>query len=335
MCIKNKWRNEEKNPLKERLSIPHLTESMGEEANSVSAVTGASGYSGKYIAQRLLAAGGRVVNLTGHPNRPTEFGDAVESRPFSFDDPDRLTESLRGVDVLYNTYWIRFERGATTFDKAIENSKILIDAASRAEVRRIVHVSIANPSIDSPLPYYRGKALVEQAIIESGLSYAILRPTVLFGREGILINNIAWFLRHMPVFAVPGSGEYKLQPISVEDQADLAVEAGQSDENTVIDAVGPETFTFNELARLLAATVRSRTLTIHVPAYFALIATGILGRLLNDVVLTRDEVTGLSANLLASNQPPTAKTRLSEWLTHSADWLGVEYYSELRQHYTT
>ena len=134
-----------------------------------------------------------------------------------FSDRAGLVRSLRGASVLYNTYWVRFNHGRSTFDQAVDNSRVLIQAAKEAGVRKIVHVSIANPSLDSHLPYYSGKARVEKAIVDSGVPYAILRPTVVFGVGDILINNIAWFARRFPVFAIPGTGRYLLQPIFVED----------------------------------------------------------------------------------------------------------------------
>jgi len=296
-------------------------------------VTGVSGYSGRHIARRLIAKGKRVINLTGHPERPHEFGDQVTSVPFNFDKPDELRRCLAGADVFYNTYWIRFERCGMTFDRAVQNSKTLIEAARDAGVRRIVHTSVTNPSPDSPLPYYKGKALVEEAIEESELSYAILRPNVLFGDQGILINNIAWFLRHLPVFGVPGSGEYKMQPIFVEDLADLAVAQGDLNENTILDAVGPEIYTFNDLLKTMKEILHSRTIVLRLPPGMALLATGAIGKLVHDIVLTPDEVAGLSDNLLVSDQPPTGTKPLSEWMRENVGWLGTRYFSELGKHF--
>ena len=115
----------------------------------------------------------------------------------------------------------------------------------------MVHVSITNATADSPLPYFRGKAQVEDALRASGLSYAMLRPTVIFGFEDILLNNIAWMLRKFPVFPIPGRGDYRLQPIYVEDMADLAVEMAARDDDVEIDAVGPDVFAYDELVRLI------------------------------------------------------------------------------------
>ena len=303
------------------------------DAPELAVVTGAFGFTGKYITRLLLDRGKRVLTLTGHPHRRNPFGERVSVAPFNFDDPAALSASLQGATVLFNTYWIRFSHGENTHERAVENSRILIRAAREAGVRRIVHISIANPSRDSPLPYFRGKALVEEAVVESGIPYAILRPTVIFGAEDILINNIAWLLRHFPVFAIPGSGEYRLQPIFVEDVAEIAVGAAESDANVVMDAAGPEAYSFNRLVRLIASIVGSKALVTHVPPPLALAASSLIGAVLGDVVLTRDELQGLMGNLLVPAGPPTGTTRLSEWMAAHADRLGTRYASELRRHY--
>ena len=189
---------------------------------TIHAVTGAFGYSGKYIAERLLAEGKTVITLTNSIHRENPFGDRLRAFPFNFDQPDKLTDSLRAVSVLYNTYWVRFNRRSFTHADAVRNTMTLFAAARAAGVERIVHVSITNPSEDSPLEYFSGKARLERALIESGPSYAVLRPTVLFGKEDILVNNIAWALRRLPVFGVFGDGQYKLQPIYVDDLAEIA-----------------------------------------------------------------------------------------------------------------
>ena len=167
-----------------------------------------------------------MKTLTGHPNRANPFGDQVRAEPFHFDNPTELIRSLPGATTLCNTYWVRFSYGATTFDRAVENTCKLVRAAEDAGIRRMVHISIANASEDSPLSYFRAKALVEKAIMQSKLSYAIIRPTVIFGDADILINNMAWLLRRAPVFAVPGTGDYRLQPVFVEDVAENAVRVG-------------------------------------------------------------------------------------------------------------
>ena len=301
----------------------------------MSVVTGAFSFTGKYIAKRLLAAGGRVKTLTGHPNRPNPFGGKVTPVPFNFDNRGALAKSLKEAFCLYNTYWVRFNYKGSTFDQAIQNTLTLFRAAKAAGISRVVHVSVTNPSEDSPLPYFKGKAILEKALIESGLSYAIIRPTVIFGREDILINNIAWFLRKFPVFAVPGSGECRIQPVYVEDVAELCVNTGRGTEDVVLDAVGPETYTYEALVRLIADTVGSRAGIIHISPRTVLFFSQLLSFLVGDVILTREEIEGLMAGLLVSSRPPTGKTRISEWLRQNASSLGDRYSSELARHYVS
>jgi NADH dehydrogenase len=299
----------------------------------LAAVTGAFGYTGKYITRRLLAAGQRVITLTGRPDRPNEFGDRVKAHPFNFAQPQSLVESLTDVHTLYNTYWVRFDHGSATYNRAVANTQTLIEAAKTAGVQRLVHVSITNPSIDSPLPYFNGKAHLEEAVWKSGLSYAIIRPTVIFGREDILINNIAYLLRTFPLFVVPGSGEYCLQPVFVGDMADLCLGAGASESNQIIDAVGPDIFTFNQLVALIKGTVGGRAKIVHLPPEIALALARLIGLWMRDVVLTREEIDGLSANLLVSDKEPTGETRLEDWLSENRDHVGRRYASELKRHY--
>jgi nucleoside-diphosphate-sugar epimerase len=296
-------------------------------------VTGAFGYTGKYIARRLLAQGRRVRTLTNHPPAENPYGDQVIVAPLDFDHPENLMASMAGADTLYNTYWIRFPRRGLTFEQAVEHSKTLFRAARAAGVRRIVHVSITNPSSQSPLPYFRGKGVLEEFLAGLGVPFAIVRPTVIFGNEDILINNIAWLLQHVPVFAIPGDGDYRIQPVFVEDVADIAVAAAESVANLTADAVGPEVFTFEELVRLIAGKVGTRALILHAPPGLSLLAAKLSGIVLGDVMLTRDELHGLMANLLVSDDPPTGKTRLSDWLDEHAALLGRRYASELSRHY--
>lgn len=302
-------------------------------ATTTDVVTGAFSYTGKYLTRQLLAEGRSVRTLTGHPDRQNEFGDTVAAHPYSFDDPAMLTESLRGADTLYNTYWVRFARGNVRYDAAVENTGTLIRAAEQAGVRRIVHVSITNPSLESPFAYFRGKAQIEKMITESSLSYSILRPTVIFGDEDILINNVAWLLRRLRVFGVPGDGKARLQPIFVEDLAELMAAAGQSATNEVIDAVGPETFTFEEMVRLIHDTIGVRALIVNLPAGLIMPVVSVLNRITGDVVLTRDELDGLLADLIVTDSPPTGHTRLSDWLADHADTVGTKYHSELARHF--
>lgn len=292
-------------------------------------VTGAFGYSGKYIAARLLDKGYRVRTLTNSVNRTNPFAGRIEVAPLNFAHPDALTESLRGASVLYNTYWVRFNHKTFTFADAVKNTQTLFQAAARAGIRRIVHISITNPSKDSPFEYFRGKAVLEQSLMQLGIPYAILRPAVLFGREDILVNNIAWMLRRFPVFGVFGKGNYRLRPIHVDDLADLAVAQAHQNKNAVIDAVGPETFTYRDLVRTIGEIIGKKRRIISIPPALGYLTGWIVGKFVDDVTITRSEIGGLMADLLCTNSPPAGPTRLTDWARQHAASLGIHYASEL------
>jgi NADH dehydrogenase len=293
------------------------------------AVTGAFGYSGRYIARRLLEAGHKVLTLTNSLKRPNPFGEAVTAFPLQFDQPARLTEALRGTDVLINTYWVRFNHKLFTHGEAVANTKVLFQAAKDAGVRRIVHVSITNPDIDSDLPYFRGKAELEAALTSLGVSYCILRPAVLFGKEDVLINNIAWSLRHLPMFGLFGAGDYKLQPIYVDDLASAAVEKAADTRNEILNAIGPETFTYRGLVETIRRSLGVRRPIISVPPEVGYWGCKIVGLLVHDVTITRHEIRGLMEGRLYVDAPPLGATRLTEWIDRHKETLGRRYTSEM------
>ena len=299
-------------------------------------VTGATGYTGRYITSLLLDQGHRVQSITGHPDRPNPFGDLVKLHPYNFDDPHLLQHSLEGTDTLFNTYWIRVSHQGRTHEQCIKQTKVMFQAAQDAGVRRIVHVSITNPDPESDLPYFRGKGEIENALKDmEGVSHAILRPTVLYSAEDVLLNNIAWTMRRFPVVLMPGRGDYALQPVLVDDLAKLAVEAAQRNDNTEVDAVGPEIYSYKYLLRTVRARTGAKCLILPAPTWLAYAAGKVLGFLLRDIVITRDEIRGLERNLLVSRSPvlPPCPTRLSEWLDQNGERLGTAYANEMSRHY--
>ena len=292
-------------------------------------VTGAFGFSGKYIASQLLEEGRGVRTLTASLSRENPFKGRVEAQPFYFDDQPALIKAIEGASVLYNTYWVRFNHKTFSHAMAVVNTLKLFHAAKKAGVRRVVHVSITNPSEESPLEYFRCKAQIEKALVESGLSYAILRPALLFGREDVLLNNIAWALRKFPLFGVFGDGLYRVRPIFVGDLAKLAVEQGRGEDNAVVDAVGPQVLTYRGLVEEIAEIIGKKRPIISVPASAGFLASKMLGFFVHDAVLTRDEIKGLTSELLYTDAPSAGSVRLSEWAREHAETLGVRYTSEL------
>jgi nucleoside-diphosphate-sugar epimerase len=305
---------------------------MTSDTAQLDVVTGAFSYSGAAITRELRAAGHRVRTLTGHPGR-APAGTDIEVRPLDFTDPARLAEALRGAHTLYNTYWVRFARGRVDHDAAVANSRVLFEAASRAGVRRIVHVSITNPSLGSPYPYFRGKAQVEQSLADTGVSCAIARPAILFGGDGVLVNNIAWLLRRVPVFAIGGRGDYRVRGIHVDDLARLCVELGAGQETVTVDAVGPQSVTFRELVDAVRAAVGSRAVVVNVPGPVLLGLSRMLSLALRDTLLTREEYEAMADGLADSAAPPTGDTVFTDWVAAHGAELGRDYANEIDRHF--
>ncbi|MDQ3679430.1 MAG: NAD(P)H-binding protein [Actinomycetota bacterium] len=303
------------------------------DRNSLDVVTGAFGFTGQHIAAWLLGEGRQVRTLTRNPERSHPLADRVEARPYRFDHPVELARSLEGATTLYNTYWVRFEREGASFDEAVANSRALFQAARRAGVRRIVHVSVTCPDIASNLPYFRGKALVEREVAGSGLGYGIVRPTVVFGEGDVMVNDVAWLLRRLPVFAFPAREPSPVRPVYVGDVARLCVEAARNADDLVVDAVGPETFDFVEFVGAIRHAVGSHSRLVPVPAPALPLLAGLVGRAVGDVVLTRDELAGLMAGLVAPQGPTTGQVPFSDWLLSHGETLGLEWASEIGRHF--
>ncbi len=300
---------------------------------SFDVVTGAFSFTGRFIARRLMEQERPIKTLTNHPSRSGAADIKADVAPLQFSDRDALVESMRGAEVLYNTYWVRFHHGRTRFGEAVANTRVLMGAARDAGVRRVVHISVSNPSEDSSLDYYAGKARAERAVRESGLSWAIVRPTLIFGEGDILINNIAWMLRRLPIFGIPGRGEDRLQPVAGEDVAEIATWAAEQVDNLTVDAAGPDIVYYSEMVESIAIAVEKHPRFIYLSPRNALRAVGLMGRFVNDVILNEPELEGLMSELLVSAERPRGTRRLDNWLLTHADSIGRDYASELARHW--
>jgi NADH dehydrogenase len=306
---------------------------MKDKQGTLVTVTGAAGFTGRFITEALLDNGFQVRSLVNRLDRPDPFGGKVEYQAYQFQDFEGLVKKLKGSRVLVNTYWVRFNRGEITFDNAVRNSRTLFSAAREARVERIVHISVTKPSPGPELPYFRGKWQVEQELEAQMVPYTILRPTLIFGPGDILINNIAYLLRRLPVFAIPGDGKYRIQPVYARDLADLVRQSINMVGNQVFDAAGPEIYEYRELVQMVASAVGSSARLFHIPPGTASFLGKIIGWFLGDVLITRDEIRGLMADKLVSNQPPRGSSSFREWLFASSRQLGIRYASELARNF--
>ena len=293
------------------------------------AVTGAFGYSGKYITQKLFEKGYKVKTLTNSPHKKNPFENKIEVVPLSFENRDLLKENLSDINVLINTYWVRFNHRNFNHNQAVDNTKILFDAAKEAGVKKIIHISITNPDEHSDLEYFKGKGILENYLKEIMPAYAIIRPAVLFGKEDILINNIAWMIRHFPITGIFDKGDYKLQPIHVEDFADIIIQQIENPDNMTINAIGPETFTYKELVSSIMKNIGIRKRIINTSPQLAYYVGKFVSFLKKDVTITKEEIKGLMQNLLYVNEEPKGKIKLTDWVKENKNTLGKKYANEL------
>ncbi len=295
------------------------------------AVTGAFGYSGKFVAQKLFDKGQNVKTFTNSVNKPNPFGKKIEICPLDFKNPKNLTENLKDCDTLINTYWVRFNHKKFNHHEAVENTKILFDAAKNAGIKKIVHVSITNPDKNSKLEYFKGKGELEEYLKNLGISYSIVRPAVMFGEEDILINNIAWAIRNLPIMGTFGCGTYKIQPIHVIDFAQILVDEAENNENNIVNGIGAETYTYRNLIKTIRDIIGIKKPIICAPPFLGYLVGKKVSKRQNDVTITMPEIRGLMQNLLYVETEPTGKIKLSEWAKSHKDTLGVKYASELKR----
>ncbi|MFI5254915.1 MAG: NAD(P)H-binding protein [Candidatus Limnocylindrales bacterium] len=298
------------------------------------AVTGPFGFTGRVIASQLLDAGREVVTLARRVDLTDPIAPRLAIHPLDFSAPDRLAEALAGVDTLYNTYWIRFPRGAATFERAVEQSATLFAVAKEAGVRRLVQVSVVRADPNGDTPYVRAKGEMERRLKASGLEWSIVRPTVVFGPDDSLINNLAWALRRLPVNGIPGRGRYPIQPVHVDDVSSICLEAADGPAGLTVDAAGPETMPYQEMVQLVRRAVRSHALIVPMPIWAVVVAARVIGAIVRDVVLTRDELRQLTEGQLTSPAPALGRIPFSRWVADSAPDLGRRWASELARNYS-
>jgi uncharacterized protein YbjT (DUF2867 family) len=292
-------------------------------------VTGAFSNAGMAVAAELIRRGWFVRTLTNH-SPPT--GSSIRATPLRFE-PDLLRAALNGADAFVNTYWIRFPYGGVTFETAVRNSRVLIEAARAAGVQRFVQVSVSNADENSALGYYKHKAVVDREVRESGLSYAIVHPTLIVGPKDVLTNNMAWFLRRVLVFAVPSGSGYRIQPILLPDVGRIIADAVEGTTSVDVEAAGREVVAFREYLRRLTRNMGLHRLFVSLPPPAIVAAMGPIGRMLGDTVLTPEEMRGLQQDRLVSRGTPLGTTSVFDWLASNASRFGHTYMNDTRRRF--
>jgi uncharacterized protein YbjT (DUF2867 family) len=166
---------------------------------------------------------------------------------------------VRDVDIVVNLAWYRWAR-PRAFESLYGGLHRLLSAATEAGVRRFVQVSVppAPAHLENSLPYLIFKRRFDQELLSSGVSHAILRPSMLFGHGDVLLTVMLRSIQRYPFFPMFGDGSYRLSPLAVTDFARILRGFIENDRQGVFELGGPETFRYRELTDLLFALARKR-----------------------------------------------------------------------------
>jgi uncharacterized protein YbjT (DUF2867 family) len=275
------------------------------------ALAGGSGFIGRAIARRLVAGGIHVRVLTRNPesararlNLPgVEFVSADIGNPASL--LQALGEANAIVDAIqFDGYPVENPRRGLTFERVDYGGVLaLVDAAKQSGVDRFIYISGAAADEKSAHPGFRAKGRAERAIRESGLTYTIFRPSLIYGPEDKVVNGLARALRFAPIFGVPGTGRQKVQPVLVDDLAACVTLAlSGRGHNRTYEIGGPELMTFDEMMRVIMDASRHRRPLFHIPEG-AMRAAGAVLEKLPTPLLSRDAVTFVTADNACDIKP--------------------------------
>ena len=276
------------------------------------ALAGGSGFIGRAIARRLVAGGGiKVRVLSREPDKARaqldlpggEFVRADIAKPAS------LKDALPGADTIvdaiqFDGYPVEDPRRGLTFELIDYGGAVaLIDAAKQAGVRQFIYISGAAADENSTHPGFRAKGRAERAIRESGLTYTIFRPSLVYGPEDKVVNGLARALRFAPLFGVPGTGRQKVQPVLVDDLAACVMLAVSGrGRNGTYDVGGPDLMTFDAMMEIIMDASGHRRPLFHIPESIMRGIGGLLEKLPNPI-LSRDAVTFVTADNACNIKP--------------------------------
>lgn len=234
-------------------------------------VTGATGFLGRRVVPQLLAAGQEVRALVRAPGREAVFATPPSDVCYGdVSDPDALAEACRDITTVIHLVAV-IRGGPRQFDAINRQGTANIAAAAKAagSVKHFIHISAIGAAADPRRRYLHSKWQGEQEVINSGLHYTILRPSLIFGPGDEFTNAVAALVRITPATPVIGSGANRLQPISVDDVAACVVAAnsGNLRGNRIIAIGGPQQLSYNEIVATVADALGRSRRRINIPLW--------------------------------------------------------------------
>ncbi len=265
-------------------------------------LTGASGYVGNYILRDLVKAGYEVNCLIrkGSEKKLRMKGKKIKIFYGDITDSAAVAKAMKGCKAVINLVAIRREHRKQTFENVIfGGTKNCVDAAKKHGIKRFIQMSVLGAKRNAETKFWQAKWEAEEYVRKSDLTYTIFRPSFIFSKEDISINEFARLIKKFPVFPIFGDGEYKSQPVYVEDVSAAFAKAIKlrDVENGIFEVGGPKKYTFNELIATLETLVNKKVVKLNVLLWIAYPIVSLIQFLPNAPItmgelkmLTRDNV---------------------------------------------
>ncbi len=236
-------------------------------------VTGGTGFVGTHVCRSLIARGflPRLLVRTGSEGKiPEDVRKACRVTPGDATDREAVEYAVQGTKMIVHLVGIirEFPERDITFERLhVAATRNVVDAARRWEISRFVHMSALGARPGGPTGYFDSKGRAEEVVRRSGLSWTIIRPSVIFGPGDQFLKVLTGVLRKAPFVPVPGDGSYRLQPVFIGDVAKGFADAAMRPdlEGKIFEAGGPQRLSYNELLDAVAASVGRRARKIHIP----------------------------------------------------------------------
>jgi NADH dehydrogenase len=258
-------------------------------------LTGATGFVGKHMLERLVSEGYSVRALVRDPQK-VGLSERVKAELVAGDvvEGTRLDEGMQGCDAVIHLVGIIVEKGANTFERVHHlGTRNVVEAAKRAGIKRFVMMSALGVRADGVVPYQTTKWKGEEEVRQSGLPFCILRPSLIFGEGDGFVTQMMATMRSAPLFRpVPGDGTPKFRPIAVEDVTTCFVRAltYEAATNQTVDLGGADELTLNEVLAEIARCAGVRKPAVHIPMPLMMAGATVAQKLLKNPPVTVDQL---------------------------------------------
>ena len=256
------------------------------------AITGSTGFVGSHIT-RVLSKKYAVTAIKHISYSPFQKERNIKEVTASINDIDSLITAFKDIDIVIHLVGIIAETKTKTFEGVVtRGTKNVVSACKEAGVKKIIYISAAGTSSDAAISYFKTKYQAEQTVIASGLSYLILRHSVIYGKNDGVVSMVKKLITSMPFTPVIGSGRYILQPIYIDDLSAIVEKSIELPNvwNDTIDLAGPEPMEYVEIIRILKKTLHKKRLNIFIPMVFMKLIALLLEKIFKPSLVTVDQL---------------------------------------------